>query len=85
MDFAVRLSKGWVRVLRSTESCKGFHCGMPVIVIHSKRHRSAADLLDTYVHEALHASCPDLSEKEVQRVAGDITRVLWKAGYRSNG
>lgn len=39
-------------------------------------------LLDTLVHELLHAACWDLAEETVEATASDIASVLWKLGYR---
>lgn len=40
-------------------------------------------LLDTLIHEMLHASLgPDATERQVRRVATELARVLWRAGYR---
>jgi len=40
-------------------------------------------LLDTVVHELLHAASPELaSEDWVNGTASDIARVLWRLGYR---
>lgn len=39
-------------------------------------------LLDTLIHELLHAAYPELAEGRVRRGATDIARVLWRAGYR---
>jgi hypothetical protein len=38
--------------------------------------------LDTCCHEAAHAACPDMTEAQVDRLAGDLAEVLWKRGYR---
>lgn len=38
--------------------------------------------MDTLLHEALHAAKPRLSESEVDRLAGVLSEVLWKDGYR---
>ena len=40
-------------------------------------------LLDTLIHEGLHAALPHLMEHDVTRAATDIARVLWRLGYRS--
>ena len=40
------------------------------------------DLIDTVIHEALHASRKDLSERAVSRLAGDVSTVMWSLGYR---
>lgn len=44
--------------------------------------RETRDRLDTVIHETLHTALPSMSEEEVSRVAGDLAKVLWKAGYR---
>jgi len=39
-------------------------------------------LLETIIHECLHAIFPQLSEESVTAAARDIARVLWALGYR---
>jgi hypothetical protein len=36
------------------------------------------ELLDTLVHELLHAELPGLSHRKVRRVAASVTRMIWK-------
>jgi hypothetical protein len=43
---------------------------------------SCRDTLCTAVHEALHLADWDMSETKVLKVAGAITDVLWRMGYR---
>lgn len=52
-----------------------------------KQSLSEKDMLDTTVHELLHALFPDLSEESVTKAGTEIAKVLWKLGYRkdSNG
>lgn len=38
--------------------------------------------MDTTIHELLHAACWDLSEEAVDETATDISRALWRIGYR---
>jgi hypothetical protein len=40
------------------------------------------DTLDSIIHEALHAARPELDEAAVHQTANDISRLLWKLGYR---
>lgn len=40
------------------------------------------DLLDTFLHELLHAAFPELGEGRVTRGATDIARAMWRAGLR---
>lgn len=40
------------------------------------------ELLDTLVHEALHAVMWDAAEEAVEESATDIARLLWRMGYR---
>ncbi len=39
-------------------------------------------MLDTLLHECLHASNWDKSEKVVERTATDTGKLLWRLGYR---
>jgi hypothetical protein len=39
-------------------------------------------MLGTAIHEAIHASRPDMSEAEVRALEADIARLLWRMGYR---
>jgi hypothetical protein len=34
------------------------------------------------VHEAMHGIWPDKSEEEVARASRDLSRLLWRLGYR---
>lgn len=76
----VKLSTGEWDVF--TQPFAGLTCEERVIVIDVANAESEKDLMDTFIHETLHASCPRMSEAEVARVAGDLTTVLWKARYR---
>jgi hypothetical protein len=40
------------------------------------------EALDTWVHEAMHGIWPDKSEEEVARASRDLSRLLWRLGYR---
>jgi hypothetical protein len=43
------------------------------------------DTLDTVIHEALHCSRPELDEQAVDATARDLSRLLWRLGYRRSG
>lgn len=43
---------------------------------------TGVDELDVILHELLHASQWDLAEEAVAEIATDISRVLWRLGYR---
>jgi hypothetical protein len=51
------------------------------IWIHSSL--SGQEMLDTLIHELIHASYPDLKEDAVSETATDIATVLWDLGYRA--
>lgn len=51
------------------------------IWIHSSL--KAEDMLDTIIHELLHAALPDLKEETVLEIGTDMARVLWDLGYRA--
>ncbi len=38
--------------------------------------------LDVLIHEMIHASCWDLAEETVGRMATEIAHALWRLGYR---
>jgi hypothetical protein len=40
------------------------------------------ELLDTLVHELLHAVEPNWTEEKVTEASSEISRVLWRLGYR---
>jgi len=40
--------------------------------------------LEIVIHELLHASCWNLSEETVDQVAVDLSRILWRIGWRKN-
>lgn len=78
-DFQIYLSTGlWKYTL---EYFKGVTCwdAQQIVIAPCKHTR---DRLDTIIHETLHASCPTLSEREVERISGDIAKVVWRCQYR---
>ena len=79
-DFWANLTTGKWGVIVTTDT-KGVTLQGQSIVITQKDYLSR-DYLGTCVHEATHASRPDMSEREVERLEADITEVLWKRGYR---
>ena len=46
------------------------------------RNQSPIDILDTVIHECLHACVPDLDEDAVTETATDITKVLHRMGCK---
>lgn len=40
------------------------------------------ELMDTVIHEMLHAADYYKDEEWVEKVASDITRLLWRLGFR---
>lgn len=61
------------------EKADGMQIGNEILI---DPRLGSKEYADTVIHESLHIALPDLSEKEVCRVAGVITRVLWQEGYR---
>lgn len=56
--------------------------GVPRKEIRVAVQQSSLDVLDTLLHELLHAAFPDLSEESVTEGATDIARVLQRLGVR---
>lgn len=79
-DFWADLTTGEWAVIVADDS-KGFTMPHQAIVIRQQNYTSR-DYLGTCIHEATHASRPDMSEAEVKALEADITEILWKRGYR---
>ena len=45
-------------------------------------NQTPIDLLDTVIHECLHACCPDLAEEPVTETETDISKVLSRLGCK---
>ena len=56
--------------------------GVPRKEVRVAVQQSSLDVLDTLLHELLHAAFPDLSEESVTEGATDIARVLQRLGVR---
>ena len=82
-DFDLVLStRKWQFILTAVEGLTASKAAGYAGMVCVAPSRESLNRLDTIVHETLHASLPGLSEAEVSRVAGDVAKVLWKAGYR---
>jgi hypothetical protein len=80
-DFKIKLSTGNIFVIIEPVSGVAFSGGAEGCVINAKNINSR-EYLDSYIHELYHIICPNASEKEVERIANDLSKVLWKRGYR---
>lgn len=77
-DFRVKLSTGeWLIIQRPLAGLTAYSS-----VILLAPDKSPKEYMNTAVHEGLHATNAALSEAEVERMAGDLTEILWKMGYR---
>ncbi len=56
--------------------------GTPRKEIRVALQQSSLDVIDTLLHELLHAAYPDLAEESVTDGATDIARVLYRLGVR---
>jgi hypothetical protein len=45
-------------------------------------HLPPSKFLDALVHEGMHACFPAAPEQEIDRAASDLSRLLWRAGFR---
>lgn len=80
--------KKWkIKIVKSTDlspvsygECDDVSCTNPEIWI--KRSLKPKDLMDTVIHEVLHAVRPELSEEAVLETASTIADALWKLKYR---
>jgi len=53
-------------------------------IIRVRIRQGQQEMLDTLIHEALHASLPLLDESAVHATANDLSRLLWRLRYRRN-
>lgn len=51
-------------------------------LIEIRRSLRGLRLLEVLLHECLHASAPFLDEPAIDRIARDLARGAWRAGYR---
>jgi hypothetical protein len=80
--------KNWkIKIVKSTEmsptslgECDDPTRSKPEIWV--KRTQKPIDLMDTIIHEVLHAVRPELSEEAVLDTATTIAKALWKLNYR---
>lgn len=92
MDRRVKLGGRYWR-LRSVDH-KTLPCNYDGICDHSEAKKktiriannlAGRDLLDTLIHEMLHACLPHLNEEAVETTATDIARILHKLGWEQTG
>lgn len=88
-EIQIRINKkNWkIKIVKSTEmhpqslgECDDPSYAKPEIWV--KRTQKPIDLMDTVIHEVLHAIRPELSEEAVLDTATTIAKVLWKLNYR---
>ncbi len=79
-DFSVRMPDGEWQVIQEDNAGICLRYGLQSIVIYPKQ--SGKWLLATFLHETLHALCPNLSEKATHEMDKVLSTVLWRAGYR---
>ncbi len=81
-------NKLWkIKIVKSTDlsattcgECDDPKYAKPQIWI--KRSLKPIDLMDTIIHEVIHAIRPELSEESVLETGTTIAKVLWKLNYR---
>lgn len=80
--------KNWkIKIVKSTEMSQSSlgecdHPDQKKPEIWVKRSQKPIDLMDTIIHEVLHAVRPELSEEAVLDTATTIAKALWKLNYR---
>jgi hypothetical protein len=57
-------------------------CDIDSKEIEIKPGLSEADCLDCFIHEALHACMPDITDEAIDETATSIAKLLIKLGYR---
>jgi hypothetical protein len=81
-------NKMWkVKIVKSTDLAAASYgeCDHPTYAkpeIWVKRSLKPIDMMDTIIHELIHAIRPELSEEAVLETATTIAKGLWKLKYR---
>lgn len=82
-DFRIKLSTGWHWVIVDRLDGFSFDGGSrreKLIVVNPDT--APSNFLDSTVHEVLHRALPNATEATVARVANDVSKVVWKMGWR---
>lgn len=88
-EVTIRINKkNWkIKIVKSAElpnnilgECDDPKYSKPEIWV--KRSLKPLDLMDTIIHEVVHAVRPELSEEAVIQTANAISKALWKLNYR---
>lgn len=61
------------------EGADGMQIGNEILI---DPRQAPKDRMDTLIHESLHVIFPEFTEKEVEKTARILTRILWQQGYR---
>lgn len=61
---------------------EGDKFGMIEIDPRLEAHGTTKDMMDTYVHEAVHMVDPLMHEDDVAEFSTKLTGILWKMGFR---
>ena len=87
-EFQVRIkNKNWkIRLVMTKDMPRSYgECDDPTVAkpeIWINQNLGQKDLLDTTIHEVLHATHPELAEESVAETATIIAKVLYKLGVR---
>ena len=57
---------------------------IPGRMIRIRNGMDGLTMLDTLIHEGLHACSWDMADEAVHETASDIARFLWRLGYRTD-
>ena len=87
ISITINIKKWKLKIVKSTElspstcgECDDPKYAKPEIWV--KRSLKPIDLMDTIIHEVLHAIRPELSEEAVLETGTIIAKALWKLNYR---
>lgn len=87
INIKINKKKWKIKIVKSTDlspvsygECDDVSCNNPEIWV--KRSLKPKDMMDTIIHEVLHAVRPELSEEAVLETASTIADALWKLNYR---
>lgn len=78
--------KAWTLLTKRMKDFDGLfdHPGTPGKEIWIHPSLKGEQMLETLIHEMLHAAFPDIAEESVTESAKDLAIVLWELGYSAD-
>lgn len=81
-DIKHKLSNGKTITVKFEELFGLYDIPEKLITIVPHKRNCNREMMDTIIHELLHAEFPSWSENKVEKLGNSISTLLWNVGYR---